>query len=634
MGWLPINSSVHEINTNVTVDASGVAAWKPYASYDSLYVWQGPTNIVIDASNNLSITFPNDTTGLGSISGTNVERINVGGTEDHLITGNNFNNMFRFTSTGSNTLNAGGGQDFITIGRSVGDLTFVDYEEGEWISLDRGWGFDPDSFASQLVARSVTVDESSYTYFSVVEASIGDKVDFLKVHGDYSVDQIHLGFRGEAPYSDGNDLFFTLSKPAPAFDVVLSSTFGNVATFEVYATEVADSGDPGLEDFQFELSHGIADMTIDAASISPATGLVTSPNFDSSTGSLIFAGLALPPFTDLSTPILTFNATILNEAVPFSITIDNIIADDTNLPSVVEQFDFSSAEITTTLTDRFGNSLSDASVSAYETQVGDHVFLREVSTSDTSSVFEIVAKPTEAVSSIDFDLIDNVGLIDFQVGAALSGWSIQSNTSTPDTVNFAGFGAVDGSQDLVAGQESVLATFTTSIDLDFVIEEIFLNTTSQADIPVGEVEPLSQIGNITVHQVARGSDVYLNADKPIDVASDKSIKAYDALQALRLAVGLNKSDGTAEWHDFIAADINKDGQVTANDALNILKFVVGLTDGPSADWVFVDGDADWSGIGRRNTSYEEGIWLEDVVSDMSVNMTSILVGDVDGSFVA
>ena len=333
-----INSSVHEINTNVTVDASGVAEWKSNASYDSLYVWQAATNIVIDASNNLSITFPNDTTGLGSISGTNVERINVVGTEDHLITGNNFNHMFKFDSTGSNTLNAGGGQDFITIGRSVGDLTFVDYEEGEWISLERGWGFDPDSFASQLVARSVTVDESSYTYFSVVGASIGDKVDFLKVHGDYSVDQIHLGFRGED--SDGNDLFFTLSKPAPAFDIVLSSTFGNVATFEVYATEVADSGDPGLEDFQFELSHGIADMTIDAASISPATGLVTYPNFDSSTGLLIFGGLALPPFTDLSTPILTFNATILNEAVPFSITIDNIIADDTNLPSVVEQFDF------------------------------------------------------------------------------------------------------------------------------------------------------------------------------------------------------------------------------------------------------------------------------------------------------
>ncbi|WP_282058893.1 hypothetical protein, partial [Lentibacter algarum] len=43
----------------------------------------------------------------------------------------------------------------------------------------------------------------------------------------------------------------------------------------------------------------------------------------------------------------------------------------------------------------------------------------------------------------------------------------------------------------------------------------------------------------------------LTADKSIDTASDKAIGAYDALQALRLAVGLTKSDGTAEWHDYL-----------------------------------------------------------------------------------
>ena len=419
-----------------------------------------------------------------------------------------------------------------------------------------------------------------------------------------------------------------------AFDIVLASTLGNVAAFEVYATEAADSGEPGLEDFQFVLSHNVSDMTIELTSVTAATGLTAFPNLDISNGTLTFGGFALPPFTDLSTPILRFNATIHNEDVPFGITIDNIIADNTNLPRVVEQFDFSSIEMTTTVTDRFGNSLSNVDVSAYEVQVGEHVFLREVSTSDTSSVFEIVAKPTEAVSSIDFELLDNGGLIDFHVGSALNGWSIQSNTNTPDTVRFAGFGAINGSQDLAAGQETVLATFTTSTEPDFVIEGIFLNTTDQADISVGEVTAVSKAGNVTVHDVARGSDIYLDADKPIDLASDRAITANDALQALRLAVGLTKSDGTAAWHDYISADINKDGQVTANDALNILKFAVGLTDGPSADWVFVDGDADWSAIGRRNTSYEEGIWIEDVVADMSVNMTGILVGDVNGSYVA
>jgi hypothetical protein len=138
---------------------------------------------------------------------------------------------------------------------------------------------------------------------------------------------------------------------------------------------------------------------------------------------------------------------------------------------------------------------------------------------------------------------------------------------------------------------------------------------------------------VTIHEIARGSDVYLDADKPVDETSADAITANDALQALRLAVGMTKSDGTAEWHDYIAADINKDGLVSANDALNILKFAVGLDDADPADWVFVDSNADWSGINRKNTSYDEGVSLENVVTDMSIDMTGILVGDVNGSYV-
>jgi hypothetical protein len=138
----------------------------------------------------------------------------------------------------------------------------------------------------------------------------------------------------------------------------------------------------------------------------------------------------------------------------------------------------------------------------------------------------------------------------------------------------------------------------------------------------------------TLYEVLHGADTFVFADKDFDTASDKAIGAFDALQSLRLAVGLDKSDGTSEWHDYIAADINKDGRVGADDALSILKFAVGLTDGPSADWVFVDGDADHSGIDRSNTDYNEGILISDVMTDMSINMTGILVGDVDGSYIA
>ena len=151
---------------------------------------------------------------------------------------------------------------------------------------------------------------------------------------------------------------------------------------------------------------------------------------------------------------------------------------------------------------------------------------------------------------------------------------------------------------------------------------------------VKEITATTTTDNVTVFDTASGSDVLINAAMDIDTASDQAIGAFDALQALRLAVGLDKSDGTSDWHDYIAADINKDGRVGADDALNILKFAVGLTDGPLADWVFVDRDADYSGIDRRNTDYNEGILISDVMTDMSINMTGILVGDVDGSYIA
>ena len=160
-----------------------------------------------------------------------------------------------------------------------------------------------------------------------------------------------------------------------------------------------------------------------------------------------------------------------------------------------------------------------------------------------------------------------------------------------------------------------------------------LNQTVQSDISVGEVAPLSQNGNVTMHEITRGSDVYLDADKLVDEISADAITANDALQALRLAVGMTKSDGTAEWHDYIAADINKDGLVSANDALNILKFAVGLDDADPADWVFVNSNDDYSGVDRKNTSYTEGVSLDNVVTDTSVDMTGILVGDVNGSYI-
>jgi Ca2+-binding RTX toxin-like protein len=287
----------------------------------------------------------------------------------------------------------------------------------------------------------------------------------------------------------------------------------------------------------------------------------------------------------------------------------------------------------TTVTHRFGQAMSDAEVATTEIINGKEIFLRAVGSTEASTLYELVALPTSNMFTLDFEFTDNVDLIGFQLGKALAGWTIQSNTAVANTLTVSGFGALNGSQDIVAGFETVLATFETVSNPNVDVTGIFTNGVAQQGISIRDVPATSKLANVTVHEVANGADAYVVTDMAVDLASENAVGAFDALQALRLAVGLTKSNGTAEWHDYFAADINKDGRVGADDALNILKYAVGLTDGPSADWVFVDSNGDYSGVTRQNSGYDEGIYLENVITDTPLHLTAILVGDVDGSYV-
>ena len=312
-------------------------------------------------------------------------------------------------------------------------------------------------------------------------------------------------------------------EPKRTFDIVRTSEVDGVATFEIYADASVDPENDGIGSFNFTLSHDSSDMLIDENSIISGTGYSGVPNYNATTGVLIAGGFALPSVTDLSIPLATFSATILDDTNPIDLTISEVSVDGDPYDGVMEAFNFSSVDVESNVIGRGSKALSDVSVS-YDF----------VTPSEDSQLIELA---------------------------------------------------------------------------------------------------LQETGKVT-YAIDRGSDLTVTADMDIDSASDKAIGAFDALQALRLAVGLDKSDGTSEWHDYIAADINKDGRVGADDALNILKFAVGLTDGPSADWVFVDGDSDYSEVDRKNTDYDEGILISDVMTDMSINMTGILVGDVDGSYIA
>ena len=114
--------------------------------------------------------------------------------------------------------------------------------------------------------------------------------------------------------------------------------------------------------------------------------------------------------------------------------------------------------------------------------------------------------------------------------------------------------------------------------------------------------------------------------------STKAVSSQDALDALKLSVGMTTAAGTKTAFDFISADFNQDGKVSSQDALSILKYSVGLTTPEQAKWVFVDTGGDYSGVSKSNISYTEGVSIANLSADTTVGLTGILIGDVNDSY--
>lgn len=132
---------------------------------------------------------------------------------------------------------------------------------------------------------------------------------------------------------------------------------------------------------------------------------------------------------------------------------------------------------------------------------------------------------------------------------------------------------------------------------------------------------LSAVSGQTGHlQISRGHST-----------GDPAIGVTDALNILRLAVGLQPSFGPATPGDLIAADLDRDGAVSVSDALDALRFAVGLQPPNAPQWLYLDGGSDLSGISSGAVPMDEGTQL--VVSDTgsaAFHVTAILLGNVEG----
>lgn len=133
-------------------------------------------------------------------------------------------------------------------------------------------------------------------------------------------------------------------------------------------------------------------------------------------------------------------------------------------------------------------------------------------------------------------------------------------------------------------------------------------------------------------ELSEGAAGRLEATRAYDQDIDPNITALDALDVLRMAVGIDPSFGPAKAQNFIAADINGDGQITALDALEVLRAAVGVSSDNAARWVFFDADTDFEALNlsRDNTIVETGISVASLNGDLSgVDMHGILLGNME-----
>ncbi len=115
-------------------------------------------------------------------------------------------------------------------------------------------------------------------------------------------------------------------------------------------------------------------------------------------------------------------------------------------------------------------------------------------------------------------------------------------------------------------------------------------------------------------------------------AGDPAFGVNDALDILRIAVGLQPSFGPATPTARIAADFDRDGTVSVSDALGVLRLAVGLSAGTVPEWLFLDPESDLAAVAAGTAPLTEGMRLS-VPPDGTLEfmMTAILPGNVDGS---
>ncbi len=139
--------------------------------------------------------------------------------------------------------------------------------------------------------------------------------------------------------------------------------------------------------------------------------------------------------------------------------------------------------------------------------------------------------------------------------------------------------------------------------------------------------PVDQTGRFDLSGLS-GETGWLSIGRPYS-QNDPDIGVADALDILRIAVGLNPTSGPTTIDDLAAADFDGNGTASVSDALDVLRFAIGI--GPPPEWRFVDAQSNIEQAVEAGTPLHLGLGADFSAGvPETLDVIAILPGSIDG----
>ena len=502
---------------------------------------------------------------------------------------------------------------------SVGETLFIDYSIDDETGLDtsESWIYFVGPGGNRISARDYDSDGS-------FELEITE--DFAS--GDYEFDWAYLAdlaaIENFATYWDDGRVYEN-SEPAQGSDLSLSDLSFSVVTDAYNNPPVITSSAVKSVDANktYSYSFTASDADIDDVLTMAADTLPEWLSFDPETGLL--------------------NGTPGNDEIGDHTVVLSVV--DASGERITESFTITVNDVPST------DPVFDISVTKTDTDV----YVLDIYANDL-----VISENVEDFQfDIDFGVDADFVVTDVEFSADPVVFGDYNSASAPN-YNFGGF-AMDGG--LAADTPLISITGSTASgisELDFEVKNIDVNNTvydsfdktlslasemsgvisTRAGTPIeGATIDLKSVSDqSTLEILLSGTDGTFSTMVSEDVTlgitksfeNNRQITVRDALETLKLSLGKTKTDGTIEDLDFIAADFNLDGKVSVRDALEILKY--SLKKGNyDAKWVFVESDMDTSTLSKGSVVYDDSISIELDSLVNPIDITAILVGDINGS---